>query len=46
MVAPKREKMACQRSMTKKKKEVEKKRGVAMSQKKETGRIREREPMP
>ena len=38
MVAPKREKMACQRSMTKKKKE--RKRGVAMSQKK---RDRERD---
>ena len=34
MVAPKREKMACQRSMTQKKREI-KKRGVAMSQKKE-----------
>ena len=32
MVAPKREKMACQRSMTKKERE---KKGVAMSQKKE-----------
>ena len=45
MVAPKRrEKMACQRSMTKKKGEREK--GVTMSQKKEkereTGMIRER----
>ena len=35
MVVPKREKMACQRSMTQKKGEREKKR-VAMSQKKET----------
>ena len=34
MIAPKREKMACQRSMTQKKREI-KKRGVAMSQKKE-----------
>ena len=32
MVAPKREKMACQRSMNQKKRE---KKGVAMSQKKE-----------
>ena len=42
MVAPKREKMVCQRSMTKKKRE---KKGVAMSQKKERrdiGIIRER----
>ena len=40
MVAPKREKMACQRSMTQKKRE---KKGVTMSQKKrETGMIRER----
>ena len=42
MVAPKREKMACQRSMTQKKRE---KKGVAMSQKKEErdiGMIRER----
>jgi len=35
MVAPKREKMACQRSMTQKNREKERKRGVAMSQKKE-----------
>ena len=34
MVAPKREKMACQRSMAQKKRE-EKRKGVAMSQKKE-----------
>ena len=41
MVAPKRrEKMACQRSMTQKKGEREK--GVTMSQKKETRMIRER----
>ena len=42
MVAPKREKMACQRSMTQKKREKEK--GAAMSQKKERdiGMIRER----
>ena len=43
MVAPKREKMTCQRSMTQKKREREK--GVAMSQKKERkdiGMIRER----
>ena len=34
MVAPKREKMACQRSMTQKKEEREReKKGVAMSQK-------------
>ena len=43
MVAPKREKMACQRSMTQKK---EREKGVAMSQKKEErrdiGMIRER----
>ena len=40
MVAPKRrEKMACQRSMTQKKGE---KKRVTMSQKKETGMIRER----
>ena len=46
MVAQKREKMACQRSMTQKKKE-ERKEGVAMSQKKkEIGMIRERKPMP
>ena len=46
MVAPKREKMACQRSMTQKKREREK--GVAMSQKKEErdiGMIRERKPI-
>ena len=47
MVAPKREKMAYQRSMTKKKeRERKKKKGVAMSQKKEKerdiGMIRER----
>ena len=42
MVAPKREKMACQRSMTQKKREREKE--VAMSQKKrDIGMIRERE---
>ena len=43
MVAPKREKMACQRSMTQKKGE-RKKKGVSMSQKKERdiGMIRER----
>ena len=46
MVAPKREKMACQRSMTQKNREKERKRGVAMSQKKEKGVIQEREPMP
>ena len=42
MIAPKREKMACQRSMTQKKREKEK--GAAMSQKKERdiGMIRER----
>ena len=41
MVAPKRKKMACQRRMTKRKK------GVAMSQKKERqGMIRERKPLP
>ena len=34
MVAPKREKMACQRSMTQKKEEIEREKGVAMSQKK------------
>ena len=34
MVAPKREKMACQRSMTQKR-EREREKGVAMSQKKE-----------
>ena len=41
MVAPKREKMACQRSMTQKK---VREKGVAMSQKKERdiGMIRER----
>ena len=41
MVIPKREKMLCQRSMTKKK---EREKGVTMSQKKEreTGMIRER----
>ena len=42
MVAPKREKMTCQRSMTQKK---EREKGVAMSQKKERrdiGMIRER----
>ena len=43
MVAPKREKMACQRSMTQKKRE---KKGAIMSQKKETGMIRERKPLP
>ena len=49
MVAPKREKMACQRSMTQKKRKREKEKGVAMSQKKrekETGMIRERKPLP
>ena len=40
MVAPKRENMACQRSMAMKKREREK--GVTMSQKKEIGMIRER----
>ena len=39
MVAPKREKMACQRSMAQKK---EREKGVTMSQKKETGMIQER----
>ena len=39
MVAPKREKMACQRSMTQKK---ERKRGNHVSKKKETGMIQER----
>ena len=43
MIAPKREKMACQRSMTQKK---EREKGVAMSQKKreriDIGMIRER----
>ena len=39
MVAPKREKMACQRSMTQKK---ERKRGQPCLKKKETGMIRER----
>ena len=38
MVAPKREKMACQRSMAQKKRE----KGVTMSQKKETWMIQER----
>ena len=47
MVAPKREKMARQRSMTQKKRE----KGVAMSQKRERerekkGMFQEREPMP
>ena len=49
MVAPKREKMACQRSMTQKNREKERKRGVAMSQNKKRrkkGMIQEREPMP
>ena len=47
MVALKREKMACQRSMTQKEREREK--GVAMSQKKkrDIGMIRERKkPLP
>ena len=45
MVAPKREKMACQRSMTKKKRG---RKGVSMSQKKRErqGMIRERKPLP
>jgi hypothetical protein len=43
MVAPKREKTACQRSMTQKKESKEK--GVAMSKKK-TGMIQETKPMP
>ena len=43
MVAPKREKMACQRSMTQKK---EGEKGVTMSQKKEIGMTRERKPLP
>ena len=34
MIAPKREKMACQRSMAQKKGEIEKEKGVTMSQKK------------
>ena len=38
MVAPKREKMACQRSMTQKK---EREKGVAMSQKKRENRHRD-----
>ena len=45
MVAPKREKMACQRSMNQKKRE----KGVTMSQKRERerqGMIRERKPLP
>ena len=49
MVAPKREKMVCQRSMTQKKEEEEKReKGVAMSQEREreTGMIRERKPLP
>ena len=40
MIAPKREKMACQRSMAQKKKRERK--GATMSQKKEIGMIRER----
>ena len=44
MVALKRrEKMACQRSMTQKK---EREKGVAMSQKKRQGMIQERKPLP
>ena len=42
MVAPKREKMACRRSMTEKKREKREK-GVAMSQKKEEERDVSRE---
>ena len=43
MVAPKREKMACQRSMAQKK---VREKGVTMSQKKETVMIQERKPLP
>ena len=48
MVAPKREKMACQSSMTQRKKREKREKGVAMSQKKkkETEMIRERKPVP
>ena len=47
MVTPKRKKMACQGSMTQKKKRESEEKGVIMSQKKrETGIIRERKPIP
>ena len=47
MVAPKREKMACRRSMTKKKERKERERGSHVSKKREKkGMFQEREPMP
>ena len=42
MVAPKREKMACQRSMTQKKEKKKRKRGSHVSKKRDIGMIRER----
>ena len=43
MVAPKREKMACQRSMTQREREGERERGSHVSKKRDIGMIRERE---